>query len=157
MTALLVQMNRFLPPVTIPFSHFILFWQRRSYVPCRHELVFVTCVLDSWSTWMKATFVSIRSHRGREGENRPTSLLVPGLARSRDLWEVERHLSRETPTVLSLFFPASRLTFCLVLAYWFRLQFSPLHANWLVAAGQPENELPRLVPTPATRIDILLF
>lgn len=44
------------------------------------------------------------------GENRATSLLLACLAHTRDLSEVERHSSRETPTVLSvLSLPVSRI------------------------------------------------
>jgi hypothetical protein len=75
-----------------------LFSYRRSGILCRRvipSLVPMRASLQKHATDCPA--ISLVTPRARTGRR----LLVPCLAHSRDLSEVERHLSRETPTVLS--------------------------------------------------------
>jgi hypothetical protein len=126
-----VRMNRFPPRVTFFSSSIFLGGTAAYHTDTTPSSSLHACWLLKQ---VEDRRVPTSSVTPRARTDRPR--LVPGVAHSRDLREVERHLSRETPMALSLsFYPY----FSLFLSYWFRLHFSPLYANWLVAPGQLGN------------------
>jgi hypothetical protein len=98
LATLSVRMNRFLPRVTFSSSSIFLGGTAAYHADTTPSPLLHAC-------WL---LKQVEDHRlptssvtPRARTDRPR--LVPGVAHSRDLREVERHLSRETPMVLSLF------------------------------------------------------